>query len=101
MNKLILLVFCHLVGDYVLQNDFIAKTKGSNWYHLFVHCALYCLPFYLAFGLTWQLGVVFLTHCIIDPLKARSLYVMSLLTVGIKKNYVMSLYIGVGHPINE
>lgn len=31
MNKLILLVFCHLVGDYVLQNDFIAKTKGSNW----------------------------------------------------------------------
>lgn len=26
MNKLILLVFCHLVGDYVLQNDFIAKT---------------------------------------------------------------------------
>mgnify|MGYP000525181093 CR=1 FL=1 len=56
MNKLILLVFCHLVGDYVLQSDFIAKTKGSNWYHLFVH---------------WQLGVVFLTHCIIDPLKAR------------------------------
>ena len=46
MNKLILLVFCHLVGDYVLQNDFIAKNKGSNWYHLFVHCALYCLPFY-------------------------------------------------------
>ena len=45
MNKVILLVFCHLVGDYVLQNDFIAKTKGSNWYHLFVHCALYCLPF--------------------------------------------------------
>ena len=71
MNKLILLVFCNLVGDYVLQNDFIAKNKGSNWYHLFVHCALYCLPFYLAFGLTWQLGVVFLTHCIIDPLKAR------------------------------
>ena len=35
-----LLVFCHLVGDYVLQSDFIAKTKGSNWYHLFVHCAM-------------------------------------------------------------
>lgn len=71
MNKVILLVFCHLIGDYVLQSDFIAKTKGSNWYHLFIHCALYCLPFYLVFGLTWQLGVVFLTHCIIDPLKAR------------------------------
>lgn len=38
MNKVILLVFCHLVGDYVLQNDFIAKTKGSNWYHSFIFC---------------------------------------------------------------
>lgn len=36
------LVMCHLVGDYVLQIDFIAKTKGENWYHLLV----YCLPFY-------------------------------------------------------
>ena len=27
MNKLILLVFCHLVGDYVLQNDFIAINE--------------------------------------------------------------------------
>lgn len=40
------LVMCHLVGDYVLQIDFIAKTKGENWYHLLVHCLLYCLPFY-------------------------------------------------------
>lgn len=25
------LIICHLIGDYVLQNDFIAKTKGENW----------------------------------------------------------------------
>lgn len=71
MHKAIILILCHLVGDYVLQSDFIVKTKGSNWYHLFVHCALYCLPFVLAFDITWQLGVVFLSHLIIDPLKAR------------------------------
>lgn len=46
------LVLCHLVGDYVLQSDFLAKTKGESWYHLLVHCLLYCLPFYLAFGFT-------------------------------------------------
>lgn len=72
MGELLLkIVFCHLVGDYVLQCDFIAKTKGENWYHLFVHCILYCLPFYVVFGLTWELVVLFLTHVIIDALKAR------------------------------
>ena len=68
---LLKLLFCHVIGDYVLQGDFIAKSKGSNWYHLFVHCALYTLPFYIAFGLTWQLFVIFSTHIIIDALKAR------------------------------
>lgn len=72
MGELLLkIAFCHLVGDYVLQCDFIAKTKGENWYHLFVHCILYCLPFYVVFGLTWELVVLFLTHVIIDALKAR------------------------------
>ena len=72
MIKLIItLIFCHLVGDYVLQTDFIAKTKGKNWYHLIVHCVLYCLPFFVLFGLTWQLSFIFIMHMIIDPLKAR------------------------------
>lgn len=72
MIKIIItLIFCHLVGDYVLQNDFIAKTKGEKWYHLIVHCMLYCLPFFVLFGLTWQLSFIFITHMIIDPLKAR------------------------------
>ena len=71
IEKLIQIVLCHLFGDYVLQTDFIAKTKGSNWYHMFVHCALYILPFYVVFGFDWRLIFVFVTHCIIDPLKAR------------------------------
>lgn len=71
LHTLLILVFCHLVGDYVLQSNFLATTKGENWYHLFVHCALYCLPFFIAFGLTWQLAFIFMTHLFIDPLKAR------------------------------
>lgn len=67
------LVWCHLLGDYVLQTRFVAASKGSNWYHLFVHCMLYCLPFYLCFGLTWQLYLIFVVHLIVDPLKARYL----------------------------
>ena len=71
INTIIKLIMCHLLGDYVLQVSFIAETKGNNWYHLFVHCALYCLPFFIAFGLGWQLAVIFATHMIIDHLKAR------------------------------
>lgn len=70
-NIIITLIFCHLIGDYVLQTRFIAESKGKNWYHLFIHCVLYSLPFFVAFGLVWQLVVIFATHCIIDPLKAR------------------------------
>lgn len=71
MSKIINLILCHLVGDYVLQIDFIANTKGKNIYHLIVHCLLYCLPFYVVYGLVWQLIPLFVLHIIIDLLKAR------------------------------
>ena len=71
MNNLVWLVFCHLIGDYVLQSDFLASTKGKNWYHLIVHCALYCVPFAVVFGMTWHVGVLFATHVIVDSMKAR------------------------------
>lgn len=71
LKTLMVLVFCHLVGDYVLQSNFLATTKGENWYHLFVHCALYCLPFVIVFSITWQLAYIFVIHVVTDTLKAR------------------------------
>lgn len=71
MNKIINLILCHLVGDYVLQIDFIANSKGKNMYHLIVHCLLYSLPFYLVFGFVWQLIPLISLHIVIDLLKAR------------------------------
>lgn len=68
---LVTLVMCHLVGDYVFQSNFIATTKGENWYHLFVHCALYTLPFLIVFGFTWHAITIFMIHLYVDPLKAR------------------------------
>lgn len=65
------LIFCHLIGDYVLQIDFIAKTKGENMYHLLVHCFLYAVPFYVAFGYDVRIPIIVTTHIIIDMLKAR------------------------------
>ena len=71
LETLFKLVLCHLVGDYVLQIDFIAKSKGTNVYHLLVHCLLYCLPFYIAFGFVWQLIPLLVLHIVIDLLKAK------------------------------
>lgn len=65
------IITCHMLGDYVLQSDFIAQTKGANWYHLFVHCILYVLPFYLFFGFNFDLLLIFIAHFAIDAGKAR------------------------------
>lgn len=71
VNTILLLVICHMLGDYFLQADFIASTKGKNWYHLIVHCMLYIVPFIVVFGMDWRIYVLLVSHIITDPLKAR------------------------------
>lgn len=71
IQEFVEIIFCHLLGDYPLQQDFIAQTKGENWYHLFVHCALYCVPFAVVYGIDIRLLILFVSHLLIDALKAR------------------------------
>ena len=71
LKSLVTIIFCHLIGDYTLQQDFIAKTKGSNWYHMLVHCALYCVPFAVVYGIDIKLLLLFVSHFIVDNCKAR------------------------------
>ena len=35
------LVLGHLVGDYLLQNKWMAMNKSGNWYTCFIHCMIY------------------------------------------------------------
>lgn len=65
------LIVCHFIGDYVLQSDFLAKSKGTNIWHMISHCFLYSVPFAIVFGFEWQIAVILCTHFIIDSLKAR------------------------------
>ena len=71
IQKLYELLACHFIGDYVLQIDFLAKTKGENWWHLIAHCVLYSVPFAVAFGIDWRIALIVITHIVIDALKAR------------------------------
>lgn len=65
------LMACHMLGDYALQNDFLAMTKGANWWHLFAHCVLYSLPFAVAFGYDWRVLALLALHALVDAAKAR------------------------------
>lgn len=71
MKTIFILLASHFMGDYVLQTDFLAKTKGDNVWHLFAHCVLYSLPFMVTFGFDWKVPFIIGTHIVIDALKAR------------------------------
>lgn len=69
-EMILLCIICHLLGDYVLQSEFIAKTKGDNMYHLFVHSVLYCVPFYLIMNINIYVFIALcIWHFCIDMIK--------------------------------
>jgi hypothetical protein len=66
------LVLGHLAGDYLLQNDWMAKNKSGNdltgWLAAFIHCIIYTLTvclFMWNFQLIW-IAAVFCSHFFID-----------------------------------
>lgn len=62
------LILGHFVGDYILQNNWMALNKTKSWVPCFVHVALYTLAICLftwTFNLWWIL-VVFTSHWFID-----------------------------------
>lgn len=71
MINLLKIIICHIVGDYLLQTDYMAGNKGKDWYLLFVHCVCYCVPFLIVWGFVWQIALMFVVHIIVDALKAR------------------------------
>jgi len=74
------LLLGHLVGDYLLQNEWMAMNKAKNtkigWLSAFVHCIIYtfsvCL-FMWNFQPIWILAV-FLSHFPIDKFGVGEMY---------------------------
>jgi hypothetical protein len=59
-------LLCHLVGDYLLQNDWMASNKTKDMSVAAIHGATYFLPFFLITNSFWALIVILITHIIID-----------------------------------
>lgn len=68
------LIAAHMVGDYILQTDYMARNKLTNWRVRCLHVTVYCLPFVLVAWLhTTRLDTVaafiwgvWLTHFLTD-----------------------------------
>lgn len=71
-----ILLLCHLTGDYVLQNQIMADRKLSAWTWAGLHAAIYSLSFAALLVLTASqlpalvaLVVIFGTHALIDRMR--------------------------------
>lgn len=62
-----LLLICHLLGDYVLQSDWMAREKTQRSEVALVHAVIYSLPFLWIARASWP-GFAFIagTHFLID-----------------------------------
>lgn len=67
MNELITLgIGAHLIGDYLFQNDYLAREKTKKHIPALIHVLLYSIPFYFLLGISWSLFFITATHFFID-----------------------------------
>lgn len=59
-------LLAHLVGDYVLQTDYMAREKTSRFTVALRHAVFYSLPFLLLRPSVRAWLVIVLTHAVID-----------------------------------
>lgn len=63
-------LFLHLLGDYFIQNDWMAVNKGKyspiGWLSCLVHCILYSIPFGIYYNSFLVFFWVFISHFLID-----------------------------------
>jgi hypothetical protein len=59
-------LLAHLVGDYMLQTDWMATQKTKKWYPAAVHAFFYTLSFFLLTNSALALFVIMVSHYFID-----------------------------------
>lgn len=68
-------LICHLIGDYILQNHWMALNKTKAWIPAIVHATLYCLPFLFLNPSALALFVMWSTHLLIDRFRLARYWV--------------------------
>ena len=52
----------HLIGDFLIQNDWMASNKKNNSFVAFVHVLTYLIPFVFTGLQWWQIALIGVTH---------------------------------------
>jgi len=72
ISTLLVWLACHFVGDFAFQSTWMSVEKGKSWEINFYHAATYTAVFVLfAHSSVLATAILFGTHVIVDPLKAR------------------------------
>lgn len=77
---LLILIFAHLLADYPLQGEFLAKHKGKNFIILATHAGIWTGTILVAahfIGYTVDVSdvlILFIVHAVADYMKARPLW---------------------------
>jgi len=62
-------LFLHLIGDYIIQNDWMVLNKKkrsiTGWLACQIHCLTYSLPF-LFIGSWAAVSAIYISHYILD-----------------------------------
>jgi len=59
-------IFAHLIGDFLLQTDFMAKEKKNSLGMAMIHGLFYMIPFLFVGIHPVGLGLIFLQHVVQD-----------------------------------
>lgn len=66
-NQAIMFFILHLLGDYVIQTDWMAKNKRTDLVAAALHAFVYSFPFMVYFLCSWQAAMlIFVSHLLID-----------------------------------
>jgi hypothetical protein len=60
------ILLAHLVGDYVLQSDWMAQEKTRRWWPAIAHGLTYTVPYLFVTQSVLALAVIGGTHVVID-----------------------------------
>lgn len=59
-------IYAHLIGDYLIQTDWMAQNKKSSPVHCLVHVVTYMIPFLLCGFAWWQMVLIATQHFALD-----------------------------------
>lgn len=59
-------IYAHLIGDYLIQSDWMAQHKKVSSWRCLVHVLTYMIPFLFCGFEWWQLVAIAAQHYVID-----------------------------------